>query len=155
MVVNGVLTGCDLDEFWWSKRKPSYALTCWLLFSIPVFHLWNVVIMWLKVERHSRNSDYKLNILHSPVPGVMILCTAVPFSSVGLVSWSLPWSALQTKPMLCAKPKVAFRFINKEITKSILSHSQGSFPRTSPLGVEVLWTLNVLHLSLVWAICAL
>lgn len=23
----------DLDEFWWSRRKPSYALTCWLLFS--------------------------------------------------------------------------------------------------------------------------
>lgn len=36
----------------------------------------------------------KLSILHAQVPGVMLLCTALPFPAIDSVSRSLPWPAL-------------------------------------------------------------
>jgi len=50
------------------------------------------VIMWLRLEGKAEIliTVNKLSILHAQVPGVMILCTAVPFSTVNFVSRNLP-----------------------------------------------------------------
>lgn len=119
MIANAVLTGCDLDESWWSRRKPSCAQTWWPLFSIPVFLLWNIAVMWLKVGKQSRNCDYSQQAQHSPRSGPRrddIVCGSAIFH-YWLCEQELSLTC-SVKPMLHTKPRVPFRFINKESNKS-------------------------------------
>lgn len=140
MIANSLLTGCDLDESWWSRRRLSYALTWRPLFSISVFLLWNIAVLWLKVGKQSRNCDYSQQAEHSPRSGPRcddIVCgSAISHYRLGEQELSLTCSA---KPVLHTMPKVPFRFINKESNKNWRAEPLlGSSPRTSLLRAGVL-----------------
>lgn len=119
MISNAVLTGCDLDEFWWSRREPSCAQTWWPLFSIPVFLSWIIAVMWLKVGKQSRNCDYSQQARHSPHLGPRrddIVCGSAVFH-YWLCEQELSLTC-SVKPVLHTKPRVPFRFIDKESNKN-------------------------------------
>lgn len=135
------LAGCDMGESWWSKRKTGYALTCWLLFSIPVFLLWNIPIIWLKIGRQSRNSDYSQQAQHSAHSG--------PWRDGIVYSNAIfhYWLCEQEPSLTCSinKDHVAYKaqspldLLTKKATKnSMLSCFQGSSPRTALFRDKVL-----------------